>query len=651
MAQIILTGSGTWNLPADWNDAANTIEIYAAGGNGATGTASASGGGGGGGGYIKATNVPLKASNTAGYVTSFGYGANGSYLWQGTQSYDGCGFPVIGPLVYATTGNNASGITAGSGGVGGGASINAVSYLTLQQNGGSGGGGRTNATAAGGGGGGAAGPNGNGGAGSTNTVTLVGNGGGGGNGGGAGSGATGGTAGTGAGAGGAGGIAATSGTAGGAGTSVYSGGGGGGSGDGAGTTVGGAGGSYGGGGGGGASSTISTGGLGAGGIIVITYTPVAPVTYYWVGGTGTWSGTGNTQFALTSGGTATSSNPTAIDTVIFDANSGTSATVTVASTAVSLSTTINKSDITLLLSGSPTLCTEAGTLTLTAGTLNLNNNALSIGLFNSSNSNARTVTSGTGTFTLTGSATTIWQTGVSTNLTYTTIPTVNATYSGATGTRAFSTAGAPDRINLNITAGTDVISPVSTFIVNNYNFTGFSGTLTNISTQIYGSLTLSTGMTVSAGANTFTFRSTSSGNTITSNGKTMDFPVTFNGVGGTWACQDALTLGSTRALTFTNGTLQLAAGTTSTVGSFVTSGTTLKYLQSTTSGTQATISDASGTNTVTYLNIKDSNATGGATWDALATSNVNAGNNAGWSFSSVLKRYIYTRRKNKVVLT
>jgi hypothetical protein len=114
----------------------------------------------------------------------------------------------------------------------------------------------------------------------------------------------------------------------------------------------------------------------------------------------------------------------------------------------------------------------------------------------------------------------------------------------------------------------------------------------------------------------------------------MDFPLTINGLGGTFACSDALTLGSTRALTMTNGTLQLKAGTTNTVGSFVTSGTTMKYLQSTIPGTQATISDASGTDSVTYLSIQDSNATGGAVWDATSTTNFNAGNNTGWIFSS-----------------
>jgi hypothetical protein len=99
--------------------------------------------------------------------------------------------------------------------------------------------------------------------------------------------------------------------------------------------------------------------------------------------------------------------------------------------------------------------------------------------------------------------------------------------------------------------------------------------------------------------------------------------------------QDALTLGSTQSLTMTDGTLKLKSGTTSTVGSFATSGTNQKFLQSTTPGTQATLSQASGTNSVSYLTIQDSNATGGAIFDATDATNVNAGNNLGWDFSDV----------------
>ena len=57
----------------------------------------------------------------------------------------------------------------------------------------------------------------------------------------------------------------------------------------------------------------------------------------------------------------------------------------------------------------------------------------------------------------------------------------------------------------------------------------------------------------------------------------------------------------------------------------------LVTLQSTTSGTQFTLSKASGTVSRDYLSIKDSNATGGATWNAGANS-TNVSNNTGWTF-------------------
>ena len=93
-------------------------------------------------------------------------------------------------------------------------------------------------------------------------------------------------------------------------------------------------------------------------------------------------------------------------------------------------------------------------------------------------------------------------------------------------------------------------------------------------------------------------------------------------------------MSSLRALTITNGgIIRFFSGTTNIVGSFVTTGTTMKYLQSSTSGSRATISAASGTFLVTYLSIKDSAATGGATWNATDPTNVDLGNNTGWIFA------------------
>jgi hypothetical protein len=63
----------------------------------------------------------------------------------------------------------------------------------------------------------------------------------------------------------------------------------------------------------------------------------------------------------------------------------------------------------------------------------------------------------------------------------------------------------------------------------------------NNSINIYGSLTLITGMTY-AYLNDIYFQSTSSGNTITSASQNFTQNVTFNGIGGEWTLMDDLTL-------------------------------------------------------------------------------------------------------------
>jgi hypothetical protein len=211
--------------------------------------------------------------------------------------------------------------------------------------------------------------------------------------------------------------------------------------------------------------------------------------------------------------------------------------------------------------------------------------------------------------------------------------------------------GETNSISFNITAGTDIVATAGNHCVRNLNFTGFSGTFNNNARSVFGNLTLSSGMTVNAGVQITTFGATSGTKTITTNAKTVDFPLTFNGIGGTFAFQDALTQGSTRAFTITNGTVQLKSGVTSTVGSLATSSTNQKFLQSTTSNTQATLSQVTGIVSTGYLTIKDINATGGATFNAYTVnSNVNAGNNLGWDFFAQLGKTIFTRRKEKRVL-
>jgi hypothetical protein len=141
-------------------------------------------------------------------------------------------------------------------------------------------------------------------------------------------------------------------------------------------------------------------------------------------------------------------------------------------------------------------------------------------------------------------------------------------------------------------------------------------------------------MTLTAGNGTTTFRKTSGTQQITTAGLTLDYPIAFNGIGGIFAFQDAVTQASTRAFTITNGTVQLKNGVTSTVGSFVANNSNVKFLQSTTSGSQATLSQSLGTVNVVDLTIRDINAVGGADWNAYTDfENTDAGNNDGWNFS------------------
>lgn len=305
------------------------------------------------------------------------------------------------------------------------------------------------------------------------------------------------------------------------------------------------------------------------------------------------------------------------------------------------------------------------TFTLTAGTLDLTGNAgnwtLSTGLFASSNANVRSITFGTGKIVLTGNAASVWNCGDTTNFTFSGTSRVELTYSGSTGTRAIASGSTAfngvesNSLNFYVTAGTDTVqiggSASVTRVYRTLDFTGFSGTITPVLANIFGDLVIPSTATLSASASGWTFGATSGTKSITTSGKTFDFPLTFNGIGGTFAFQDALTQGSTRAFTITNGTVQLKNGVTSTVGAFATSGTNSKFLQSTLLGSQATLSQASGTVNASYLTIRDINATGGATWNAFTTNNnVNAGNNLGWDFSSQLGKYIYTIRKNKRIL-
>lgn len=374
---------------------------------------------------------------------------------------------------------------------------------------------------------------------------------------------------------------------------------------------------------------------------------------FWVGGSGTWDASSTANWSATTGGAAGASAPTSSDAVIFDASSGTGTCTTAAGSACS-GVTIDTSTVDLALGANLSM---TGSFVFTRGAVSLSSYTLTCNIFSSSNANSRTVNFGTGKIQVTGSGATIWTTSTPTGFNTSGTPIVELTYSGGTGTRTIiasydSAIGVTSAINFNVVAGTDTVSFTNSSgtACNGLNFTGFSGTCSALPRTYFGDLTIVSGMTLT-NTGSIVFAATSGTKQITTALKTFDCAITFNGVGGTFAFQDALTQGSTRATTITNGTVQLKAGATSTVGSFATSGTSQKFLQSTTAGSQATLSDASGTNNLSNTTIQDINATGGATWNAYTTNNnVDAGNNLGWDFSTQIGRYIYTRRKNKRIL-
>jgi hypothetical protein len=357
---------------------------------------------------------------------------------------------------------------------------------------------------------------------------------------------------------------------------------------------------------------------------------------FWVGGTGAWDNTSTTNWSATTGGAGGASAPTAADDVFFDASSGTAAIVTIQASALGRTVNVDKSDITLLLAGSPTF---ANIFTFTQGTLDLAGNTLTALRFSTSNSNTRTIAFGAGSIVVTGNAATVVAFQGS-GLTLTGSKNIVSNYSGATGTRTFSmsaTGTTEDNVpNIAITAGTDTVASLGR--VRTLDFTGFNGTYNSAATKtLFGGLIFDPGMTITGSANNHSFAATTGPFTITTAGLTLDFPLQFSGNGGTWAFSDALTQGVTRnfivGASNAAGTVQLKANATSTVGVFSTSGALQKYLQSTLPGTRATLSQASGTVNATSLTIQDIAATGGATWNAYVDqNNVDAGNNTGWNF-------------------
>jgi hypothetical protein len=240
---------------------------------------------------------------------------------------------------------------------------------------------------------------------------------------------------------------------------------------------------------------------------------------FWVttgttGGTGNWSNTQN--WSATSGGAAGASVPGSADTATFNASSG-AGTATIDS---------NVTIQTLTMTG------FTGTLAFGTNTLSLNSTG--------------TVYTGATTFSVTGT------------------PIINVTSAGSTAITVASTAATEaNSISFNFTGGTYTLTYSGT--AKNVDFTGFGGAfLLGAASTIYGNWNVPSGssMTFSASAVTLTFGATSGTKTIYTNAKPMDFPVDFNGVGGTFQLTSNIVIGSsstvsTRQARLFGGTLDL----------------------------------------------------------------------------------------------
>lgn len=254
---------------------------------------------------------------------------------------------------------------------------------------------------------------------------------------------------------------------------------------------------------------------------------------------------------------------------------------------------------------------STGGLQLISGTINGNGYNISIGNYSNTTQNiTRALVQGSGQWTLLGSSATIWSCSTITGYTFTKgSKPIICNYSGSTGTRTIAqgsyggTFGKSSYPDFAITAGSDIIS-CSVSRVGSLDFTGFSGTLNNETRVVFGDLTLSPTMTLTAGINVTTLGAeTGDTQIITTNGKAIDFHVTV-GVqatgSGTVSLADNLNL-SARTLTLGNG-------------NFISNGKSISL----------GIVNISGTNTRT-LNIANSTlsmTSTGNVWTATTTTNL-----------------------------
>ena len=330
-------------------------------------------------------------------------------------------------------------------------------------------------------------------------------------------------------------------------------------------------------------------------------------TMYWIGGTG--DATDGTKWSTSSGGSAASATPGPQNPVVFNVNSN----VGTGSFTVTAGDSFYCNDFTA--SGLD------GALTFALGTANI------YGSFSSPSSNF-SVTGGSGSLRFVSNSSGGTKTINTSGVTFPCSVTINPS-NVSPSTYQFSS---------NATFTNTLTHSNGTLDLNNYSVSCTQYSTSKNITFNGGVLTVSAGATFSSGA------STTAGSGSGKISFTQTSSATLSSVGITFNCElenagsGALTISGNNTITTLSNTTSAArtfnftAGTTQTVTNFSVSGTptAIVSIRSTTPGVQATLSKSSGIVSSFWLDLKDSNATGGATWNAV--NSTDSGNNTGWVF-------------------
>ena len=211
------------------------------------------------------------------------------------------------------------------------------------------------------------------------------------------------------------------------------------------------------------------------------------------------------------------------------------------------------------------VCT--GTYGFNAGSITINDSVnLNVGVFSSASAGTRSIAFGTGSITTIGTGT-VWNVTGTTGLSYTGTSNIIISNNTSTAITVTNTATAASAMNFKFINGTYALTLTAANVFENLDFTGFNGScaLGASTYTIYGNLTIpTTGGTYSAtaGTNTFIFASTSGTSLITTNGRTINFGISINGLGGTVALAGALIQGPTQRFSLVNGTFDMATYST-----------------------------------------------------------------------------------------